>query len=400
MSHRETSYAEKHDIDQIIMGDMYDQVVLGQKHKIPLAFVGPAGIGKTSVVQQVCDDLTEETGIKHENRIFMLSQKVPEDLSGIPYPQQERSTGEMVVKMLRLSELPRDGHGILFFDEMNQADQSVLKAVFQLINERRIGEYILPDGYSIIACMNPDDENYGTGAPSPALRRRLSWIELRFDPVAFLEYATSKNWDETLVDFLRNNKEMILNEAALANNMVFACPASWEKVNTLVKGLGADDRVTKLFPIGSGLVGKKYFTKFMNYFEKHGSKIAVLDVMQKYGSSKKIRDKVQKQIKIGAVDSIAEVCSGLVMRMLEMDTNSPEFRKTANNIGLFFVDVNDDAAVAFMKDFRKQFDEQRKAVEKSAWLRAITEVDQGRDKMIRLLHTVNNISEEVARARI
>lgn len=401
---REVSYADKHDICQIRVGEMYDQVILGFRHKIPLAFVGPAGIGKTSIVQQACDELSKELGVKVENRIFMLSQKLPEDVSGIPYPVDDPATGEKVVQMLRLSELPRKGHGILFFDEMNQADQSVLRAVFQLINERRIGDYYLPDGYSIVACMNPDDENYGTGSPSPALRRRLSWMEVLFDAMAFLDYATKNDWDETLVNFLRRNREMILNESALRNNKIFACPASWEKVNKLVKGLRSNDRVSALLPIGSGLVGKAFFVKFMKFFEKHGSKINPVDVMDKYATSKKLQEQVKRQLDKGATDVIAEVCSALVTFMLQFDfkqdNHTNALVEKANNIGKFFVDINDDAAICFLKDFRKNFDEQKMQMEKAEWLHHISQVDDSRAKIIRLMQTVNNIAQEVALARI
>lgn len=398
---REQSYAEKHDIAQIRLGEMFDQVMVGYRLKMPLAFVGPAGIGKTSIISQACKALTAETGVKVENRVFMLSQKVPEDLSGIPFPELDVASGEQVVKMLRLDELPRNGHGILFFDEMNQADQNVLRSVFQILSDRRIGSYTLPDGYSMVACMNPDDENYGTSTPSPALRRRLSWIELRFDPVAFFEYAKQQNWDETLVNFLRNNRDMILNEAALANGKVFACPASWESVNTLIQGMRATDKISTIRAIASGFVGMTFFNKFMTYFERHGVKLEPADVLEKYAQDGKLQDRVKKILDKGKTDIIAQTCCGLVTFMLQINPlQDQDFLVKARNLAKFFVDINGDAAVSFLKDIRKNFEEQNRNQEKALWLQEFASFPEGQDKLIALMKTVNNIAEEVAQAGV
>ena len=133
---KRNTYASKNDFMQIDIAQLHKTVELAVRSKKPLAIVGEAGIGKTAIVREVAEKL----GMKCQ--IIMTSQKVPEDFSGIPVPDMENG----VVRFLKLDELPRpkEGPTLLFFDEINQADHNVLRSIFQLLGERKLGTYTLP----------------------------------------------------------------------------------------------------------------------------------------------------------------------------------------------------------------------------------------------------------------
>jgi len=119
--------------------------------KVPLMIWGHHGMSKSSVVRQV----TEEKGIGFID--FRCAQIESSDLRGFP-ARRKLNDNEEVTVYCPPEELPREGNGILFLDEINRADDPVIQAAFQLIVERKIGKYKLPDGWQIVTACN-----YATG---------------------------------------------------------------------------------------------------------------------------------------------------------------------------------------------------------------------------------------------
>ena len=122
------------------------QEVLGQllKKKWPVFLWGPPGVGKSSVVRQVVEEQ------KWELRDVRASLLDPTDLRGIP------SVNEGTAHWAPPSFLPNDpdSKGVLFFDELNAAPPLVQASLYQLTLDRRIGEYVLPKGWRILAAGN------------------------------------------------------------------------------------------------------------------------------------------------------------------------------------------------------------------------------------------------------
>ena len=76
-----------------------------------------------------------------------LSLLNPVDLRGLPMIDKEKG----LAKWLPPEFLPQDGVGILFLDEINKAPGSVMAAAYQLILDRKVGNYELPPKWRIIS---------------------------------------------------------------------------------------------------------------------------------------------------------------------------------------------------------------------------------------------------------
>lgn len=131
----------------------FDRMItlLGQswylRDQIVPCLVGPVGIGKTAAVRQHA----ENVGAKHVVTII-ASQILPSEVSGITMPDSKTKSME-IYDHYKLSHL-EDGD-ILFFDELLEADQSVLSACLTLIESRMMmSGKLLPD-IQIIAATNP-----------------------------------------------------------------------------------------------------------------------------------------------------------------------------------------------------------------------------------------------------
>ena len=118
--------------------------------KLPVFIWGAPGIGKSSIVKQIA---------KEQELNFLdlrLSLLDPTDLKGIPFFNAETKEGVWA----KPSFLPsiEGSKGILFLDEINTAPPAVQASAYQLILDRKVGEYELPEGWSIVAAGNREND--------------------------------------------------------------------------------------------------------------------------------------------------------------------------------------------------------------------------------------------------
>lgn len=186
----------------------------------PVMVWGPPGIGKSQIVAHVA--------AKHDARIIdiRLSQMEPSDLRGIPF---RTDTGvEWAVPAMLPSTERHGASGILFLDEITSAAPTVSAAAYQLILDRRLGDYRVPDGWAIFAAGNRQgDRSVAYSMPAP-LANRFSHYELEVDLDDWVAWAHANRIDERVIAFLRFRPELLFDFDHAQNPIAFPSPRSWE----------------------------------------------------------------------------------------------------------------------------------------------------------------------------
>jgi MoxR-like ATPase len=155
-----------------------------------------------------------------------LSQMEPSDLRGIPF----RSNGqvEWAVPAI-LPDANRHGaEGILFLDEITSAPPSVSAAAYQLILDRRLGEYQVPDGWAIFAAGNRQGDRGVTYSMPAPLANRFSHFEVETHLDDWVLWAYRNQIDERVIAFLRFRPELLFDFDPAHNPVAFPSPRSWE----------------------------------------------------------------------------------------------------------------------------------------------------------------------------
>src|SRR5829696_5599735 len=134
--------------------------------KRPVYLWGPPGCAKSAVVRQTAATLGLTLA---DVRATLLD---PVDLRGLP-----RLDGDAAV-WCPPAFLPKDGQGLLFLDELAQAAPLVQAACLQLVLDRRIGEYELPDGWVVVAASNRAEDRAGAHRLITPLLNRFVHLEL------------------------------------------------------------------------------------------------------------------------------------------------------------------------------------------------------------------------------
>jgi hypothetical protein len=196
-------------------------------HHTPVMLWGPPGVGKSQIISQIA----ARHGVKVID--IRLSQMEPSDLRGIPF--RVENTVEWAVPAI-LPDAERHGNkGILFLDEITSAPPSVSAAAYQLILDRKLGEYEVPEGWAIFAAGNRQGDRGVTYTMPAPLANRFSHFEVETHLDDWVSWAYSNNIDERIIAFLRFRPELLFDFDPAHNPVAFPSPRSWEFAHRALK---------------------------------------------------------------------------------------------------------------------------------------------------------------------
>ena len=227
------------------------------KAQRPIFLWGPPGIGKSDIIKQL--------GVELEAHVIdiRLSLWEPTDIKGIPY--FDANAGRM--NWAPPIELPDDIEAakhkniILFMDEMNSAAPAVQAAAYQLVLNRRVGTYRLPDNVLIVAAGNREaDKGVTYRMPAP-LANRFVHLEMAVNWDDYFSWAVDNKIHKDVVGFLTFSKKDLYDFDPRSGSKAFATPRSWSFVSELL--FDEDEDVSTLTDLVSGAVGEGLAIKFM-----------------------------------------------------------------------------------------------------------------------------------------
>lgn len=284
------------------------------------AFIwGDRGLGKSSLVRQTCE--ANNMGFID----FRASQIEASDLRGLPDKEDGRTvyrppadlpSGDLndtqfealinevskAIVTKRIAAMPQDmipsdeqqaelenferraaserlayrrDKGILFLDEVNRAQDDVTQAIFQLVLDRRIGQYVLPDGWSIVCAGNFMEGYQVSGFNDPAFVNRfchliLSGGQSTFDEwIQFMMAKYGANC-QAIIDFTANDVKYLDGDIG-AKDLGFSIQPSrrtWEmvqKVEIACADPKSDHTETAKLEVISGLIGRDLAMSYTKY---------------------------------------------------------------------------------------------------------------------------------------
>jgi hypothetical protein len=180
---------------------------------------GAPGIGKSSIVKQIA--------IAHQLEFvdLRLSQLAPTDLRGLPVAENG------VSKWFPPEFLPQRGRGILFLDEINMAPPAMQGMAQQLILDRRVGGYILPDGWFVWAAGNRKEDRAGVFDMPAPLANRFLHLQVEPDFESFKAYALARGIHEQIIAFISFRPSLLYKVDP--QQPAWCSPRSWMMASSL-----------------------------------------------------------------------------------------------------------------------------------------------------------------------
>lgn len=238
---------------------------------IAISFQGSAGIGKTSFIRQIA----QERGMGF-TKINLAQIDEAGDLVGFPLKEYEcqaakqiigadgkpkmqvlpgtvwlnekqldqpvkgmiyRQTGKTRTSYAKPAWVPEfnENGNILLLDDMNRANQSILKAGMDLILEQKYVSWSLPKGTTIVITQNPDDGNYNVESQDEAQVGRYMDYLVDYDLDAWTLWAEKANLDGRCINFVMNYSAELFNADEDGNRI--CNPRSYVMFANMISGI-------------------------------------------------------------------------------------------------------------------------------------------------------------------
>ena len=286
------------------------------KKQRPLFLWGPPGIGKSDIMHQITSMLENAFMID-----IRLSLWDPTDIKGMPYYAANDNT----MKWAPPVELPDEKMAkkyktiVLFLDEMNSASPAVQAAAYQLILNRRVGTYKLPDNVVIVAAGNRETDKGVTYRMPAPLANRFVHLEMAVSFDDWFQWATDNKIHKDVVGYLQFSKKDLYDFDPKSPSRSFATPRSWSFVSELLEDDDDENTTTDLV---SGAVGEGLAVKFMAHRKVAASMPNPTDILE--GKVTELKEKeisAMYSLTISLCYELKEAC----------DKNDKEFDSKVNN---------------------------------------------------------------------
>jgi len=251
------------EIRTVRIRDARVEMLRAMRRKRPVFVWGGPGIGKSDLVDQITVSME---GYMIDLRLALME---PTDLRGMPYYNKEANNMSWAAPV----DLPTEEFAaqypvvVLFLDELNSAPPSVQAAAYQLILNRRIGTYKLPDNVVVVAAGNREtDKGVTYKMPKPLANRFVHLnLDVNFDD--WMMWAAEARVHADVVGYLSFAKADLYNFDPRSPDHAFASPRTWVFVSEMLEDTAGDDPMSdsQMTDLIAGTVGEGMAVKFMNH---------------------------------------------------------------------------------------------------------------------------------------
>jgi len=274
----------------------------------PFFIHGALGIGKSDSVRFAVKQLAKEEGKEYQEGVLdkekfclidvRISQLDPSDLRGIPFPEGKKT------KWLIPSWLPEDGEGVLFFDELNLAPPSIQASCYQLILDRRLGDYVLPSGWTIIAAGNRAIDKANVFPMSAPLKNRFSHATLMVPSQEdWCDWALANGVKADIVAFLQFKPSMLFKFDSSSKDDAFPTPRTWALASHMTQDCESVEEESLIVATCVGEGVSHEYQGFINLKRK-----VKIDELLK--NPKKVKELNTVGLKYSAISGLAEKYRG------------------------------------------------------------------------------------------
>ena len=344
----------------------------------PIMGHGAHGIGKSAIVYQLADVAARILELPDPKYVYPVIERRASqmadtgDVIGVPEPKD--SDYGRVTTFAPMGWFARACNEpcILFFDEVDRANNDVRQSLMELTDSRKIaGHHLHPD--TIIISMvnggNHDENNaYQVSELDPAEHDRWWHVDLEPTVNDWLEWSDGKVLEVTW-DFINQNKEHLEHKGEMEPHKVYPSRRSWTHFDKCLRDakasgddlLAANDEgkipMTVYF-VGEGFIGQEAAIAYRDFVEKYESQVSVEDIL----NGKK--EKLIKAFKVNDSNAMIDKLAGSDELKNGLD------KSQAKHLAMFVYTIQAELA---MKDWEK-FTAVNPEVVKQLWA---TEVAKG-----------------------
>lgn len=215
----------------------------------PVFIWGPPGIGKSALVEA----FARSVGLPCVS--LLGSQLAPEDLMGVP------QIVDGVSRFCPPAMIARREPYCLFLDELNACSQDVQKAFYSLIHDRRVGEYLLPEGSIVVGAGNRAQDSAIVKPMSSALMNRMVHVHLKVSASEWMVWAAAHGIHPLVLEYVQQRPDHLWS-APPKHEEPFSTPRAWHMLSDALHAFGAEPPATMVEALAHGCLTPQHAAQF------------------------------------------------------------------------------------------------------------------------------------------
>ena len=219
--------------------DEYGQYRIPEIRQRPILLMGPPGIGKTQIMQQIAKEcgigLIAYTITHHTRQSAVGLPFIKEEVfDGVTRSVTEYTMSEIISSIYRYMEETGKKEGILFIDEINCVSETLAPTMLQFLQCKTFGNQAVPKGWIITAAGNPPEYNKSVRDFDFVTLDRVRKIDIEADLEAFRSYARTRHIHPFILSYLELRPQNFYRTENDVDGMQFVTARGWEDLSYLI----------------------------------------------------------------------------------------------------------------------------------------------------------------------
>jgi len=264
-------------IEAYLSKDEVGNYLIPRSKQRPMMLIGAPGLGKTAIMSQIAAEL----GIGYVS--YTITHHTRQSAIGLPMIEKVDYGGyECTITRYTMSEIIASVYdviynegkeeGILFIDEINCVSETLAPAMLDLLQNKKFGPHLIPDGWVLVSAGNPPEFNDSAREFDVATMDRVRIINVEPDPDVWLRYAMSMGVNDSIIYYLKVKPQNLLKIERTVDGTHFVTPRAWEDLSVVLnesesKGVWACINLISQYIRDPDIAAE--FNKYREFYKKY-----------------------------------------------------------------------------------------------------------------------------------
>ncbi|HAJ97973.1 MAG TPA: ATPase [Ruminococcus sp.] len=246
MNIRDAKNQIKNAVAAYLTKDELGRYVIPPHKQRPIFLMGPPGIGKTAIMEQVASELgigLLSYSMTHHTRQSALGLPLIKQMEfeGKTYDISEYTMSEIIASVYEMMKNSGVQNGILFLDEINCVSETLTPIMLQFLQYKVFGRHEVPAGWIVVTAGNPPEYNRSVREFDIATWDRLKRVDVEPDFDAWKEYAYEIGTHSSIMTYLETKKNHFYRVSTTVDGKRFVTARGWDDLSQMIHIYEAKD---------------------------------------------------------------------------------------------------------------------------------------------------------------